>query len=117
MAWKFVSWMGLSSCIRPIRPDDKQALAKALSRLSDESVRMRFLVPKPRFTGSELKYLTEVDFVDHYAIVAAPRDRPDVILGVGRWVRDARAAGTRPRWRSSSPTTSRARASGAGSGT
>jgi len=80
---------GTEFVIRRIRPDDKPLLAAALGRLSDESVRLRFLVPKPRFTGTELKYLTEVDFVDHFAVVAVPRERPDLIFGVARWIRDA----------------------------
>ena len=80
---------GTELVVRRIRPADKLALAAALGRLSDESVRMRFLVPKPRFTGTELRYLTEVDFRDHYAVVVTPRARPDVILGVARWIRDA----------------------------
>jgi RimJ/RimL family protein N-acetyltransferase len=75
--------------IRPIRPDDKDALVAGLGRLSDRSVYQRFLSPKPKLTASELKYLTEVDFVDHYALVAVLARRPDVIVGVGRWVREA----------------------------
>ncbi len=78
---------GTELLIRRIRPDDKPLLAAALGRLSDESVRRRFLVARQRFTGAELRYLTEVDFTDHFAVVAVPRDRPDVILGVGRWIR------------------------------
>lgn len=81
---------GTELVVRRIRPEDKPALAEALGRLSDESVRLRFLAPKPRFTGSELRYLTEVDFSDHYAVVATPPERPDVILGVARWIRDAK---------------------------
>ncbi len=79
---------GTEVVIRRIRPDDKQLLASALGRLSDESVRGRFLAPKPRFTGTELRYLTEIDFVDHFAVAAVLRDRPDLIVGVARWIRD-----------------------------
>jgi RimJ/RimL family protein N-acetyltransferase len=75
--------------IRPIRPDDKDALVAGLGRLSDRSVYQRFLAPKPRLTASELRYLTEVDFTDHYALVAVPARSPQVIVAVGRWVRDA----------------------------
>jgi RimJ/RimL family protein N-acetyltransferase len=74
--------------IRPIRPDDKDALVAGLGRLSDRSVYQRFLSPKPRLTASELKYLTEVDFTDHYALVAVLARSPQVIVGVGRWIRD-----------------------------
>ena len=81
---------GTEVVIRRIRPDDKERLAHALSQLSDESVRSRFLAPKPRFTGTELRYLTEIDFSDHFAFVAVLRKHPEVIVGVARWIRDAR---------------------------
>jgi acetyltransferase len=74
--------------VRPIRPDDKDRLVAGLGRLSKRSVYQRFLAPKPRFSSSELRYLTEVDFVDHYALVAVPADRPDLLVAVGRWIRD-----------------------------
>ncbi len=58
------------------------------AQLSDETIHRRFLAPKPRFTGTDLRYLTEVDGRDHYALVAVLADRPDVLVGVGRWIRD-----------------------------
>jgi RimJ/RimL family protein N-acetyltransferase len=73
--------------LRPIRPDDKARLAAALGRLSDESTRQRFLVPKPRFTRAELAYLTEVDGHDHLAVVATAAGEPGEIVGVARCVR------------------------------
>jgi GNAT superfamily N-acetyltransferase len=73
--------------IRRIEPSDKEALVAGLGRLSERSVYQRFLSPKPRLTASELKYLTDVDFVDHYALVAVLAAAPDIIVGVGRWVR------------------------------
>ena len=79
---------GTEVVVRRIRADDKPLLADALGRLSDASVRGRFLAPKPRFTARELRYLTELDFCDHYAVVATPRERPGVIIGTARWVRD-----------------------------
>jgi RimJ/RimL family protein N-acetyltransferase len=72
---------------RHIRPDDKGRLSVALGRLSPESRRRRFLMPKPRFSSSELRYLTEIDGFDHVAIVAASAEDPDVFYGVGRFVR------------------------------
>ena len=74
--------------LRPIRPDDKARLVAGLARLSPRSARMRFLAPKTRLTAAELRYLTEVDFVDHYALVAVRADDPQCLAGVGRWVRD-----------------------------
>jgi protein lysine acetyltransferase len=79
---------GTEVVVRRIRADDKPLLTDALGRLSDASIRERFLTPKPRFTAGELRYLTELDFCDHYAVVATPRERPGVIIGTARWVRD-----------------------------
>jgi RimJ/RimL family protein N-acetyltransferase len=75
--------------LRRITPEDKDALVAGLGRLSERSVYQRFLSPKPRLSSSELAYLTEVDFVDHYALVAVLAQSPDVVVGVGRWVRSA----------------------------
>ncbi len=72
--------------IRPITPGDKARLAAGLTRLSETSIQRRFLGPKPRLSNAELRYLTEVDGFDHYAI-AAVDPRSDDIVAVGRWVR------------------------------
>lgn len=74
--------------VRPIRAGDKDLLADGVARLSPHTARMRFLAPKPKLTARELRYLTEVDFVDHYALVAVRADDPRCMAGVGRWVRD-----------------------------
>jgi RimJ/RimL family protein N-acetyltransferase len=71
--------------LRPIRSDDKVELAAALERLSPESRRLRFLTAKPRLTGAELRYLTEIDGVNHVALVAVRDDGH--IVAVGRFVR------------------------------
>jgi RimJ/RimL family protein N-acetyltransferase len=79
---------------RHIRPDDKGRLAACWSRLSPESQRKRFLVPKPRFNSSELRYLTEIDGFDHVAIVAVSAEDPDVLYAVARFVRLREDPGT-----------------------
>ena len=55
--------------------------------LSEQSIQRRFLGPKPSLSASELRYLTEVDGHDHYAIVAIPDDGDDRIVAVARFVR------------------------------
>jgi RimJ/RimL family protein N-acetyltransferase len=74
----------VSVIIRPIRPEDRQALARAHDLLSPESVRRRYLSPKPHLNERELTYLTEVDGIDHVAFVAI--DGADIV-GAARWVR------------------------------
>jgi GNAT superfamily N-acetyltransferase len=79
---------GTPLVVRPIRPDDKSLLVNGLARLSTASRQQRFLGAKPRFTLAELRYLTEVDGVDHVAYVALRGDAPRELVAVGRLVRD-----------------------------
>ena len=79
--------------LREIRPNDKEQIAEGMRGLSEESIQKRFLGPKPYLSAAELRYLTEVDGYDHYAIVAVDSD--DRIRAVARFVRlddDPRAA-------------------------
>src|SRR5438874_8312844 len=79
---------GARVVVRPVRPDDKEAIAAAFGRLSDESRYRRFLAPIPALTASELRYLTEVDHHDHEALIAYEADSGDGI-GAARFVRAA----------------------------
>lgn len=73
---------------RPIRPDDKGRIALGLARLSPGSRYLRFFRNVDHFTADQLRYLTEVDFVDHFAWVADLPDEPgDPGIGVARWIR------------------------------
>ena len=70
---------------RPIRPDDKQLIREGFQMLSPESRYRRFFRALDHLSEKQLRYLTEVDFVDHYAWIA---EIPDGIgLGVARWIR------------------------------
>ena len=73
--------------IRPIRPDDKALLVAGLEQLSEASRYQRFLGPKHRFTEGELRYLTEIDGIDHVAYVALRGDAPKELIAVARLVR------------------------------
>jgi GNAT superfamily N-acetyltransferase len=73
--------------IRQIRPDDKPLLAAGLEQLSEASRYKRFLAPKHRFTDAELRYLTEIDGIDHVAYVALRADAPKELVAVARLVR------------------------------
>jgi RimJ/RimL family protein N-acetyltransferase len=74
--------------IRPIRADDKRMLANGLAHLSQTSVQRRFLSPKPQLSRSELRYLTEVDHVNHVALVAEyPGEPVRRLIAVARFVR------------------------------
>jgi GNAT superfamily N-acetyltransferase len=79
---------GTALVVRPIRPEDKALLTGGLARLSPASRQKRFLGPKHRFTVAELRYLTEIDGVDHVAYVALRGDAPTELVAVARLVRN-----------------------------
>ena len=72
--------------LRPIRPDDKRRLAQAFERLSSETRYRRFFSPVDRLGEQDLRYLTEIDHLDHEAI-AAVNPENGMIIGVARYVR------------------------------
>ncbi len=75
--------------LRLIRPTDKGTLRRGLEGLSALSRYQRFLSPKNTFTDEELRYLTEVDGLTHFALVAGVTG-PDGVergYGAGRFVR------------------------------
>jgi GNAT superfamily N-acetyltransferase len=71
--------------VRPVRAGDRQAVADAYARLSNDSRYMRFLSHREDLTESELRYLIDVDHHHHEALVAQQGDR---IVGVCEYVRD-----------------------------
>lgn len=70
---------GTELLVRPIRPSDKEALAREFARLSPESRRRRFLGPKHKLSEPELRRLTEIDHRSHEALVAID---PETCRGV-----------------------------------
>lgn len=81
---------GTAVTLRLVRPGDKELFLEAWERLSPESRYRRFLSPKLALTDAELRYLTELDHVDHLAIGAAvDRGGTTQGLGVARFVRVA----------------------------
>jgi len=74
--------------IREISPLDKIPLQVGLQMLSPESIRQRFFANKKEFTDNELKFLTEVDQVNHLAFVAVHhKDQLQLPAGVIRAIR------------------------------
>ena len=75
--------LSLEYHVRPLGPDDRDALAVAFSRLSPESRRRRFLGPKPALSARELRWLTDLDHVRNEALAAV--DRHGDIIAVARY--------------------------------
>ncbi len=82
---------GLRVGLRPIHPDDRDALVEGFQALSDDSRYHRFLSPMPRLSDRQARYLTELDQVNHFAwgIGIPGADGEIQGIGVARYVRDA----------------------------
>jgi RimJ/RimL family protein N-acetyltransferase len=79
---------GTRVLLRPVVPDDKQALRDGFARMSPASRYQRFMSPIDDLTDEMLAYLTEIDYVNHFAWVALLVDEPaGVGVGVARYVR------------------------------
>lgn len=78
---------GTPVLVRPVGPQDKALLLDGFRRLSEESRIRRFMAPIKELSEEQLRYLTEIDYVDHFAWAAVLAGRPEVGLGVGRYIR------------------------------
>jgi len=75
---------GTTAHVRAIRPDDADALRAFHSRLSPESIVLRFFGPHPRLSDAEVERFTHVDGADRLALVA---ERDAQLLAVARYDR------------------------------
>ena len=80
---------GRRAHLRLVRPSDKQLLLDAFERLSHSSRYGRFMGAKAKLTEEELRYLTEMDGTNHFAIGAVRRSwwSRDEGMGIARFVR------------------------------
>lgn len=69
--------------LRAITPDDLDAMMDMWSRLSADTIRLRFFAPR-RMDREQMRYFTELDYHDRFALVATRGDR---IVGVSRFER------------------------------
>jgi len=75
--------------LRSIRADDRERLVEGLRQLSPASRYLRFHAAIDRLSDAQLDYLSQVDHVDHEAIVALDLTDLDVPgVGVGRYIRE-----------------------------
>ena len=77
---------GSEVMVRPIRPEDRDAIVKAFGRLSEQSRYQRFMTAIDELSPSQVEYLTDVDHHDHEALVAFDPESGDGV-GVARFVR------------------------------
>ena len=74
--------------LRTLQRTDRDALAAAFERLSDESQQLRFGSVPHTLSDARLRQLVDaVDGVNHIAFVAFAENEPDRLVGVGRILR------------------------------
>jgi acetyl coenzyme A synthetase (ADP forming)-like protein len=73
--------------VRPMQPDDGQALVAFHDGLSEDTVYSRFFSAKPRLSAAEVEHFTHVDYDARVALVAELGDR---IVAVARYDRTER---------------------------
>lgn len=74
--------------IRPIRPEDDDALVEVFHHLSPQTVYQRFFTALPELTPGMARYLSHVNYQSRLALVAEIEGR---VAGVGRYERTAEA--------------------------
>ena len=75
---------GATLHLRPIRPEDRDALNALFGRLSEETIQFRFFTPLKELSDAWLTRLTNVDYVDRMALVGVLGDD---LVAVGRYDR------------------------------
>jgi acyl-CoA synthetase (NDP forming)/RimJ/RimL family protein N-acetyltransferase len=79
---------GGTAHVRPIRPDDADALQAFHVGQSERSIYFRFFAPLQRLPEGDLAHFTHVDHVDRVALVAVVgQDDGERIIAVGRYDR------------------------------
>jgi RimJ/RimL family protein N-acetyltransferase len=73
--------------IRAFRPEDRDGLQQAATRVSAKSIYRRFFGPRRNFSEKEKSFFLNVDFEKHVALVAlADENGQRVIVGSGRYI-------------------------------
>src|ERR1700735_4899049 len=72
--------------IRPVRPDDAPALARAYTNLGEQSRYRRFFTAMPKLPETTLKAAVDVDHLNHEALVAVPLLSGEIV-GECRFIR------------------------------
>lgn len=78
---------GTPVLVRPVEAHDKSLLVTGFRRLSAASRYARFMSPVRELSDQQVRYLTEIDYRDHFAWAAVRGDVPDEGMGVARFVR------------------------------
>lgn len=78
---------GMVVTIRAVRPGDKDLFVELFNNLDPETIYKRFFQRKTSLSETDLKNLTEVDFVHNVGLIATiPGPEREVIIGVARYI-------------------------------
>ena len=73
--------------IRALRPGDRDGLLAAVGRVAAPSLYRRFLGAKHGFSEQEIAFFSNVDFINHVALVAVmPQDGRETIVAGARYI-------------------------------
>jgi len=73
--------------LRGIQPSDRDLLREGLHHLSPQSAYYRFFGAKRELSESELDYFTQIDFVNHVALLALVDDGSGILpVGTARYI-------------------------------
>src|SRR5215210_8579774 len=70
--------------LRPIRPSDADMLVEFYDRVSPESKYLRFFAPYPKLSERDVRWFTQVDYVDRVALIVTLGEE---MIAVGRYDR------------------------------
>lgn len=85
---------GRQVAVRPIRADDAPMEADFVRHLSSQSRYLRFMATLTELSAGKLKYLTEIDYKQHMALLATTVDAGrEVEVGVARYIVDPGGSG------------------------
>ncbi len=82
---------GGAAHVRPIRPEDADALVALHARLSQETIYLRFFTPRPVLSAREVERFTQVDYDDRMGLIA---ELDDEMVAVARYDRNPGGDGT-----------------------
>ena len=69
--------------IRAVTPDDRTELLDAVARSSSETLYRRFFGVRRNFTEQEIDFFSNVDFVDHVALVVILKEGARFLVAAG----------------------------------
>ena len=77
---------GTEVIFRAVRPDDKELIKEAFRNLEPETIYTRYFYHKTYLSDADLKWATELDFVNDVAIVVTIfQDETEVVIGGSRY--------------------------------